>query len=147
MITGLGLESVGITLDTQGRIPVDERFATSADAVYAIGDIIRGPMLAHKAQEEGESPVWRRSSVAGGAPTTKPSRAWCRARFTRCLGPLLWIRTLSRAGCAVFSTAPALLRGLVACGGRIPCAWPDGPSCHFRSGIAAPPWRRERFIP
>ena len=53
MTTGLGLESVGITLDAQGRIPVDERFATGADAVYAIGDVIRGPMLAHKAQEEG----------------------------------------------------------------------------------------------
>jgi dihydrolipoamide dehydrogenase len=39
------------------EIPVDERFATSAGAVYAIGDVIRGPMLAHKAQEEGESPV------------------------------------------------------------------------------------------
>jgi dihydrolipoamide dehydrogenase len=53
MTTGLGLESVGITLDAQGRIPVNERFATGADAVYAIGDVIRGPMLAHKAQEEG----------------------------------------------------------------------------------------------
>jgi dihydrolipoamide dehydrogenase len=53
MTTGLGLESVGITLDAQGRIPVNERFATGADTVYAIGDVIRGPMLAHKAQEEG----------------------------------------------------------------------------------------------
>jgi dihydrolipoamide dehydrogenase len=50
---GLGLESVGIQLDDKGRIPVDERFATSAEGVYAIGDVIRGPMLAHKAEEEG----------------------------------------------------------------------------------------------
>jgi dihydrolipoamide dehydrogenase len=50
---GLGLESVGIALDAQGRIPVDERFATAADGVYAIGDVIAGPMLAHKAMDEG----------------------------------------------------------------------------------------------
>ena len=49
----LGLESVGIKLDSKGRIPVNERFATSADGIYAIGDVIRGPMLAHKAEEEG----------------------------------------------------------------------------------------------
>ncbi len=49
----LGLESVGVQLDERGRIPVDDRFATSAAGVYAIGDVIRGPMLAHKAEEEG----------------------------------------------------------------------------------------------
>lgn len=49
----LGLESVKIKLDEKGRIPVDDLFATSASGVYAIGDVIRGPMLAHKAEEEG----------------------------------------------------------------------------------------------
>jgi dihydrolipoamide dehydrogenase len=49
----LGLETVGITLDEKGRIPVDEHLATSAPGVYAIGDVIGGPMLAHKAEEEG----------------------------------------------------------------------------------------------
>lgn len=49
----LGLESVGIRLDAAGRIPVDEHFQTSAENIYAIGDVIRGPMLAHKAHEEG----------------------------------------------------------------------------------------------
>ncbi len=49
----LGLESVGIELDPRGRIPVDERFRTYVPGVYAIGDVIRGPMLAHKAEEEG----------------------------------------------------------------------------------------------
>jgi len=44
---------VSLTLDEKGRIPVDEHFATSSDGIYAIGDVIRGPMLAHKAQEEG----------------------------------------------------------------------------------------------
>src|SRR2546426_2285681 len=64
MTTGVGLESVGITLDAEGRIPVNERFATGADAVYAVGDVIRGPMLAHKAQEEGIACV---ETFAGGA--------------------------------------------------------------------------------
>jgi len=50
---GLGLESVGIELDERGRVPVDEHFKTSAQGVYAIGDVIRGMMLAHKAEEEG----------------------------------------------------------------------------------------------
>ncbi|GAG10612.1 unnamed protein product, partial [marine sediment metagenome] len=50
---GLALESVGIDTDKQGRIPVDERFATSAAGIYAIGDVVRGPMLAHKAEDEG----------------------------------------------------------------------------------------------
>jgi dihydrolipoamide dehydrogenase len=50
---GLGLESTGIQLDKRGRIPVDAHFATSAPGIYAIGDVISGPMLAHKAEEEG----------------------------------------------------------------------------------------------
>ena len=50
---GLGLENVGIALDEKGRIPVDAHFKTSAAGVYAIGDVIPGPMLAHKAEEEG----------------------------------------------------------------------------------------------
>jgi dihydrolipoamide dehydrogenase len=49
----LGLETVGIALDDRGRIPVDERFATAAPGIYAIGDVIAGPMLAHKAEDEG----------------------------------------------------------------------------------------------
>jgi dihydrolipoamide dehydrogenase len=49
----LGLESVGIELHKKGTIPVNDHFATSADGIYAIGDVIAGPMLAHKAEEEG----------------------------------------------------------------------------------------------
>jgi dihydrolipoamide dehydrogenase len=51
--TDLGLESVGVTTDRRGVIEVDENFATSAKGIYAIGDCIPGPMLAHKASEEG----------------------------------------------------------------------------------------------
>jgi dihydrolipoamide dehydrogenase len=54
---GLGLENVRIKCDEKGRIPVDEHFATAAPGVYAIGDVIRGPMLAHKASEEGSACV------------------------------------------------------------------------------------------
>jgi len=50
---GLGLASVGIEPDARGRIPVDERFQTSSPGIYAIGDVIGGAMLAHKASEEG----------------------------------------------------------------------------------------------
>lgn len=50
---GLGLETVGITLDPRGHIPVTGGFATSAPNIYAVGDVIGGPLLAHKAQEEG----------------------------------------------------------------------------------------------
>ncbi|MCH4092124.1 dihydrolipoyl dehydrogenase [Acetobacter sp.] len=49
----MGLEEAGIALDNRGRIEVDEHFATNVPGVYAIGDVIRGPMLAHKAEEEG----------------------------------------------------------------------------------------------
>lgn len=50
---GLGLENIGITVDERGRIPVDAHLETSAKGIYAIGDVIQGAMLAHKAEEEG----------------------------------------------------------------------------------------------
>jgi len=50
---GLGLESVGIETDQRGFIPVDAHCATSVEGIYAIGDVVRGPMLAHKAEDEG----------------------------------------------------------------------------------------------
>ena len=50
---GLGLEAVGVRKDNRGRVVVDPHFRTSVDGVYAIGDVIAGPMLAHKAEEEG----------------------------------------------------------------------------------------------
>jgi dihydrolipoamide dehydrogenase len=50
---GLGLEKVGIETDKFGRIDVDDHLRTSVENIYAIGDVIKGPMLAHKAEEEG----------------------------------------------------------------------------------------------
>jgi len=49
----LGLENVGIKPDSKGRIVVDEEFRTNVPSIRAIGDVIPGPMLAHKAEEEG----------------------------------------------------------------------------------------------
>jgi len=50
---GLGLAELGVKTDNRGRIQVDRHFATSVPGVYAIGDVIAGPMLAHKAEDEG----------------------------------------------------------------------------------------------
>jgi dihydrolipoamide dehydrogenase len=52
-VAGLGLDKVGVALDERGRIKVDGHYATNVPGIYAIGDVITGPMLAHKAEEEG----------------------------------------------------------------------------------------------
>jgi len=54
---GLGLDALGIALDRAGRVPVNARFETTVAGVFAIGDVIAGPMLAHKAEEEGIAAV------------------------------------------------------------------------------------------
>jgi dihydrolipoamide dehydrogenase len=50
---GLGLKEAGVALDNRGRVQIDAHFATSLKGVYAIGDVVAGPMLAHKAEDEG----------------------------------------------------------------------------------------------
>ena len=52
---GLGLETVGVALDEKKRVKVDAQFRTSVAGIYAIGDVIAGPMLAHKAEDEGSA--------------------------------------------------------------------------------------------
>jgi len=49
----LGLENAGVQLDEKGRINVNDHLQTNVENIYAIGDVVKGPMLAHKAQEEG----------------------------------------------------------------------------------------------
>ncbi len=61
----LGLENVGITTDEKGRIAVDDNLQTNIPGIYAIGDVIDGPMLAHKAEEEG---VFVAEIIAGQKP-------------------------------------------------------------------------------
>ena len=62
---GLGLENIGIKTDEAGRIEVNEQLRTSADNIYAIGDVVKGAMLAHKAEEEG---VFVAEVMAGQKP-------------------------------------------------------------------------------
>jgi len=50
---GLGLEAAGVALDEHGHIAIDDGFATNIPGIYAIGDAVRGPMLAHKAMDDG----------------------------------------------------------------------------------------------
>ncbi|HSR75753.1 MAG TPA: dihydrolipoyl dehydrogenase [Xanthobacteraceae bacterium] len=52
-VNGLGVKELGVALDNRGRIEVDHRYATNVAGIYAIGDVIAGPMLAHKAEDEG----------------------------------------------------------------------------------------------
>jgi len=61
---GLGLDKIGIELD-KGKIPVDDHLKTKVDTIYAIGDVVRGAMLAHKAEEEG---VMVAEQLAGQKP-------------------------------------------------------------------------------
>jgi dihydrolipoamide dehydrogenase len=51
--TSAGLDAVGVALDENGRVAIDDRFRTNVDGISAIGDLVRGPMLAHKAEDEG----------------------------------------------------------------------------------------------
>src|SRR5207302_11170926 len=50
---GLGAEKVGVEFDEKKRIKVEKHFRTNVEGIYAIGDVIAGPMLAHKAEDEG----------------------------------------------------------------------------------------------
>ena len=61
----LGLDNIGITLNERKQIPVDTHLQTTVDGIYAIGDVIQGAMLAHKAEEEG---VFVAETIAGQKP-------------------------------------------------------------------------------
>lgn len=63
--TGLGLENIGLKTDPQGRIEIDAHYQTSVKGIYAVGDIVAGPMLAHKAEEEGIAAVEIMAGQAG----------------------------------------------------------------------------------
>jgi len=62
---GLNLDGVGVALDERGRIRVDAHWATTIPGIYAIGDVIAGPMLAHKAEDEGVAVAERLAGQAG----------------------------------------------------------------------------------
>lgn len=62
---GLGAREAGVAYDEKGRIKVDARYATNVPGIYAIGDVIAGPMLAHKAEDEGVAAVEIMAGIAG----------------------------------------------------------------------------------
>jgi dihydrolipoamide dehydrogenase len=62
---GLGLDAVGVRTDEHGFVVVDEQWETTVPGIFAIGDVIPGPMLAHKAEEEGVACVERMAGRAG----------------------------------------------------------------------------------
>jgi len=62
---GLGLADVGVAIDTRGRVTTDAHFATNVPGIWAIGDAISGPMLAHKAEDEGVAVAERIAGQAG----------------------------------------------------------------------------------
>ena len=62
---GLGLQAMGITTDKVGRVEIDDHFQTKVPGIYAVGDLIQGPMLAHKAEEEGIAAVEIMAGQAG----------------------------------------------------------------------------------
>jgi dihydrolipoamide dehydrogenase len=62
---GLGLDKVGLKTDNKGRIPVDKYYATATPGIYAIGDVIEGPMLAHKAEDEAVAVIELIAGQAG----------------------------------------------------------------------------------
>jgi dihydrolipoamide dehydrogenase len=64
-IAGLGLQEIGVALDERGRVRTDAHYATNVPGIYAIGDAIAGPMLAHKAEDEGIAIAERLVGQAG----------------------------------------------------------------------------------
>jgi dihydrolipoamide dehydrogenase len=62
---GLGAKEAGVAFDERGRVIVGEHYATKVPGIFAIGDVIAGPMLAHKAEEEGIAAVERMAGIAG----------------------------------------------------------------------------------
>jgi dihydrolipoamide dehydrogenase len=62
---GLGLDAVGVALDERGRVKVDDHLRTSVPGIWAIGDVVAGPMLAHKAEDEGVAVAERIAGQAG----------------------------------------------------------------------------------
>jgi len=81
---GLGLDVVGVKIDNRGRVEVDKHYRTNVPGIYAIGDVIPGPMLAHKAEDEGVACAELIAGKAGhvnynvipGVVYTAPEFAW-----------------------------------------------------------------------
>ncbi|HEX2255974.1 MAG TPA: FAD-dependent oxidoreductase, partial [Afifellaceae bacterium] len=77
---GLGLEELGVALDDRGRVQVDDHYRTNVDGLYAIGDVIAGPMLAHKAEDEGAALAELLAGQAGHVNSTGIERRHAEAQ-------------------------------------------------------------------
>ena len=64
-LDGVDVDALGLALDERGRVKIDAHFATNVPGLYAVGDLVRGPMLAHKAEEEGVACAERIAGMAG----------------------------------------------------------------------------------
>jgi dihydrolipoamide dehydrogenase len=106
---GLGLDELGIQTDKLGRIEVDEHFRTAVPSIYAIGDCIDGPMLAHKAEEEGIAAV---ETIAGFAGHVNYNAIPGKNNLSCCIARVSAARILiSRCCCALkvsFTHTPRL---------------------------------------
>jgi dihydrolipoamide dehydrogenase len=69
-IEGLGLQEAGVGVDNRGRVQIDPHFSTNVKGIYAIGDVVAGPMLAHKAEDEGVAVAEIIAGQAGVVYTT-----------------------------------------------------------------------------
>ncbi len=85
---GLGLEDLGIQTDKLGRIHVDDHFRTAVPSIYAIGDCIDGPMLAHKAEEEGIAAVETIAGFAGHVNYNAIPGKWNSRKTLQTVNPL-----------------------------------------------------------
>ncbi|CAK5047609.1 unnamed protein product [Meloidogyne enterolobii] len=74
--TSLGLENVKLNLDDKGRVQVNDNFQTDVPSIYAIGDVIKGPMLAHKAEGMAGGPVHMNYDAIPSVVYTHPEVAW-----------------------------------------------------------------------
>jgi len=85
---GLNLEAAGVQLDNKGRIVIDDQFATSAKHIRCIGDVTFGPMLAHKAEEEGLSTILCKSPMLTMIPSRhcyrRTHQTWTRTCQLQC---------------------------------------------------------------
>jgi dihydrolipoamide dehydrogenase len=98
---GLGVKEAGVKTDPRGRVLVDAHYQTNVPGLYAIGDCIAGPMLAHKAEEEGVACVELLAGKAGhvnyniipGVVYTAPELAWVGLTEQQCAEKSLAITT------------------------------------------------------
>lgn len=74
---GLNLEAVGLEVDSKGRIVVDDHFNTSVSSIKCVGDVTFGPMLAHKAEEEGTLSMTLLQEEGSSASISCPRRRSC----------------------------------------------------------------------